>query len=148
MAFSYSLVINGTDYNLKEFVDSSTLSIVKPFCSTSKMSGKGTMSVTIKGAADKTAYQAFMQDLLIYAAQTKKINDCPIKVRQNGTVVFSGFLNKTNIDITSKKIPENLVLSGIDRSYLLDRKIRINRYWENQSRNTIINDLFSVLGHR
>ena len=145
MAFSYSLVINGTDYNLKEFVDSSTLSIVKPFCSTSKMSGKGTMSVTIKGAADKTAYQAFMQDLLIYAAQTKKINDCPIKVRQNGTVVFSGFLNKTNIDITSKKIPENLVLSGIDRSYLLDRKIRINRYWENQSRNTIINDLFSVL---
>jgi len=145
MAYTYSLVVNGTDYNLAEFVDSSTLSIVKPFCSKSKKSGKGTMSVTIKGAANKTAYRSFMQDLLIHATQTKQVNDCPLRVSCDGTVVFSGYLDKSCIDIKSKKIPEWLVLAGIDKSHLLDRKIRINRYWENQSRNTIISDLFSAL---
>ena len=148
MAYTYSVIVNGTLFNLEEIVDSRTLKIVKPFCSTKKTSGKGTMSVVIRGAADKVAYQNFMQAFLA-SQYAKTVNDCSITVSKDGTPVFIGYLDKSTIDIVSKKIPQDLTLSANDKSSLLDEKIRYNHIYElngaGQSRNAIVRDLFSKL---
>ena len=137
--YTYNLTINGTSYTLENIADSSTLAIVKPFCSTAQMSAKGTMSVTLKGAADKNYYATFMAAFL--QAQ-KDREDCEIIVQENSATVFRGFVDFSEVLVASKKIPENLNLTATDKSILLDKKLRMNKFWENESRNTIISDIF------
>ena len=148
MSYSYTITVGATTFtpsDMEKIIDSSTLKIVKPFCSTKKTSGTGTMSVVAKGAADPTFYQTFMVALL-GAQQAQEVNDCQIVVNKDSTAVFRGYLDLSTIQINSAKLPQDLTLSANDKSILLDKKIRLNKAWENQTRSTIISDIISYLG--
>ena len=147
MSYSYTLTIGATTFSpsdMEKIIDSSTLKIVKPFCSTKKTSGTGTMSVTIKGAADPAFYQSFMIALL-GAQQAQEVKGCQIVINEGNKAVFRGFLDLSNIQINSAKLPQNLTLSAMDKSTLLDKKIRMNKAWENEKRSTIISELLEYL---
>ena len=64
--------------------------------------------------------------------------------------MFSGYLDSSEIEINSKHFPDSLELSAMDKTMLLDNKIRVNRHWENTSRNQIVEDLIDAMegGHR
>ena len=147
MSYSYTITIGVTTFtpsDMEKIIDSSTLKIVKPFCSTKKTSGTGTMSVVAKGAADPVFYQTFMTALL-GAQQAQEVNDCQIVVNEDSKAVFRGYLDLSTIQINSAKLPQNLTLSANDKSILLDKKIRMNKAWENQKRSTIISELLAYL---
>ena len=148
MSYSYTLTIGAATFSpsdMEKIIDSSTLRIVKPFCSTKKTSGTGTMSVTIKGAADPLLYQSFMVALL-GAQQAQEVKGCGIVVTEDGRAVFRGYLDLSTIQINSARLPQNLTLSAKDRSILLDRKIRMNKAWEDEKRSVIISELLEYLG--
>ena len=148
MSYSYTLTIGAATFSpsdMEKIIDSSTLRIVKPFCSTKKTSGTGTMSVTIKGAADPLLYQSFMVALL-GAQQAQEVKGCGIVVTEDGRAVFRGYLDLSTIQINSARLPQNLTLSAKDRSILLDRKIRMNKAWEDEKRSAIISELLEYLG--
>lgn len=149
MSYAYTLTIGATTFtpsDMEKIVDSSTLKIVKPFCSTKKTSGTGTMSVIIKGAADPVFYQTFMVALL-GAQMAQTTSDCEIVVTDTSSslAVFRGYLELSTIQINSAKLPQNLTLSATDKSTLLDRKILLNQKWENEKRSKIISDLLEYL---
>lgn len=144
--YSYDLTINGNHYDLISVADSSSLQTVKPLCSTEKKSGKGTMSVNIKGGANPTFYRTFITALL-GAQASHTIGDCEIIVTEttSNTVEFRGYLDNSEIDITSRLIPESLTLAAMDKTSFLDRKIRLNKFWKNKSRNEIVSDLIAAM---
>ena len=144
--YSYSLTINGTTFNLAKIVDSSTLEALGALCSTEKKSAKSNVSVTVKGAANPTFYQSFMQALLT-AQVNQTVGDCLLVITDtyDNSVVFRGYLDNSEIDVSSKKMPDNLTLSALDKTTFLDRKIRWNMIWENESRNKIVQDLLDAL---
>ena len=144
--FSYSLTINGTSFNLSKIVSSPTLEALGALCSTEKKSAKSNVSVTVKGAANPTFYQSFMQALLT-AQVNQTVGDCLLVITDtyDNSVVFRGYLDNSEIDVSSKKMPDNLTLSALDKTTFLDRKIRWNMIWENESRNKIVQDLLDAL---
>jgi len=144
--YSYSLTINGTTFNLAKIVDSSTLEALGALCSTEKKSAKSNVSVTVKGAANPTFYQSFMQALLT-AQVNQTVGDCLLVITDtyDNSVAFRGYLDNSEIDVSSKKMPDNLTLSALDKTTFLDRKIRWNMIWENESRNKIVQDLLDAL---
>lgn len=146
MAYSCTLKIGSTTYtDLHRIIDFRTLSIVSPLCSTDKKSGKGTMSVSVVANRNIVYYRLFMTALL-GAQEAQKVGDCEFTIIEDSTVVFRGFLDLSNIQINSAKLPQNLTLSAIDKSTLLDKKIRYNHYWENKKRSEIVQDLLAYLG--
>lgn len=144
--FSYTLHLSGVAYDITPIADSSTFTYVSPLCSNEKKSGNGTASVTIKGGADPTKYRNLMVALL-NSQVTKTVGDCLFIVTDlsSNEVVHRGYLNMDELSISSAHFPDALVLASRDKSTLLDSKIRLNQYWENESRNTIVEDLLDAL---
>ena len=144
--FSYTLRLGNVPYDITPIADSSTFSYVAPLCSNEKKSGNGTANVTIKGGADPTRYRNLMVSLL-NAQKSKILGDCLFIVTDlsSNEVVHRGYLNMDELSISSASFPDALNLASRDKSSLLDSKIRLNRYWENESRNQIVKDLIDAL---
>lgn len=144
--FSYTLHLSGVAYDITPIADSSTFTYVSPLCSNEKKSGNGTASVTVKGGADPTKYRNLMVSLL-NSQVSKTVGDCLFIVTDlsSNEVVHRGYLNMDELSISSAHFPDALVLASRDKSTLLDSKIRLNKYWENKSRNSIVEDLLDAL---
>ncbi len=144
--YLYTITINGNNYDATPIADSSSFSVVSPLCSQEKKSGNGTASVNIKGGANPSFYRTFM-GVLLEAQQSKILGNCLVTIKDNvlNKIVHRGWLNNDELSISSAFFPDALNLASRDKMRLLDTKIKINRIWENASRNQIVQDLLVAL---
>lgn len=144
--YSYSVTINGTPYDFTRIADSSSFQYLTPLCSNDKKSGNGTASVVLKGGANATWYQSFMQALLS-AQQNKVYGDCEVAILDNNTnkTIHRGWVNMDELSVSSASFPDQLLLASKDKMQMLDSKIHYNQLWENQSRVQIVSDLIDMM---
>ena len=146
--FKYEMKFDGKWMDVSTLINSANTEIKNSLCTTEYKSVTNTCSFTLIPSEGQGLFYAQVQEKLLNARNSKTLVDIRISRLSDGEVLFGGYVDNSNLSITSTRRPDSTSISGNDYiAELLDKKINLNLVYENKSVYEIVSSLLREAGY-
>lgn len=146
--FKYEMKFDGKWMEVSTLINSANTEIKNSLCTTEYKSVTNTCSFTLIPSEGQGLFYAQVQEKLLNARNSKTLVDIRISRLSDGEVLFGGYVDNSNLSITSTRRPDSTSISGNDYiAELLDKKINLNLVYENKSVYEIVSSLLREAGY-
>lgn len=144
----YELKLDNGDWvDISPIVDSRSTTIERNICTTSFKSAIDSASILIRRATSFVELASTIVDMLMSAVNTES-SHLYIKISKDNEILFLGVANLDDVEISTTKIPQDLVLNCKDLSTVyLDETPANYLVYENETISEIVSNLLEDAGY-
>ena len=141
----YELYYAGSSLDVSNLVDTRETVITRQLCTTSFKSAVDRASIVIRYSPDELHLRQNILDFLYGSMET--LEDIALKITMDTYSLFMGYLDLSELKLSSKRLPESIKLEAKDVSAkLLDRKIDDYIFYEKKTISQIVTALIKHAG--